>query len=422
MSMKQQTLVPGVVQEPATSLNRRLEAYWVEHGKGFNRVLAIGDAVEDGEIAWIGARIQQFKKVTRSFLQTLMRSEIDGAVEHPSGTEVIAEGTSRKGHLFSARQEGIDLEKEVARRLSVDTEKIVRISDQKFFMEGGVPVSANVIDQSVTLDALDETPQPVDTIKSIYKGMLGALGDTVAKNHKYLSAEDTRILYELDTFRQNHVRWASLTPDSCMMADESGKIGDAWIFVVPPSHSMMQTQKATHSMNYDNAGLNPYLSILPYNMTPRWAGLGVVHELSHLRDAVLGLEPLVGRTRDQYLEGEHRAYSIERSLAFAYSEGRLQQALETLVREALGQGDAMTAMKSFVNQRLPAISRSLDMCLEPQQPKSQSELGMRQGLYVMLLGFEIARQMSDGNALQQRSMEKGFIELIYEPTGNLPKQ
>lgn len=419
--MKNQTLSPGVVQQPIDSLNRG-EVYWVEQGKRIDRILAVGEAVEDGEISWTQARIQEFRKVHRTLLQKLMKTEID-SIDHPSGFEVVqADSAKRTGHLFTVRQDGIDLQKEVGRRMPMSGAKILRISDLKIVVEGeGVPVAANVIDQSVTLDALNDTPQPVEKMKGIYKGVLSSLGDIIAKNHKNLSAEDTKILYELDNFRKDRVKWATLTPESQMMADEPGKIGDAWIFVVPPGHSMMKTQQSTHAMNYDNAGLNPYLSILPHDMTHRWAGLGAVHELSHLRDAVLGIEPSRGRTRDQYLEGEHRAYSVERALAFAYSEGRLQQALESIVREALNKGDAMSAINSLVNERLPAISQSLNLCVEPQAARSKGELGVRQGLYAMLIGFEIARQVTGGEPVSTKSMEKGFIELMYEPTGHLPK-
>lgn len=421
MSMQPETFAPGVIQEPKSSLNPNLKAYWVPSGKNFDRVIAIGERVEDGEISWTQARIQNHAKVQRTLYQRLMKSEIDGSIDMPSGVEVIGEGSSRKGHLFTARQDGVDLQAEIGRRMSIEGATILTVSDQKVVIEGmGVPVAVNAMDQSMTLDHLSNNPHPVHEVKALYRGMLQTLPDTIVKNAKHLSSEDTRVLFQLEEFQRKRVRWASLTQDGGMMADEAGQVGNAWIFVVPPNNPLMQTQQETHSMNYDNNGINPYLSILPYDMAHRWAGLGLVHELSHLRDAVLKLEPRVGRTRDQYLEGEHRAYSVERALAFAYSEGRLQQTLEAIVSDALRQGDPMAAINSLVNQRLPAISRSLDMCLEPNQPKSQAELGVRQGLYVMLIGFEVARQTGDPASLKQR--EKSFIEFMYEPTGHLPKQ
>jgi hypothetical protein len=422
--MKPQIFAPGVVQEPATSLNPKLEAYWaqVEGKKEYNRVISTGTRIEDGEIAWTSARVQNFINVRRGFFQKLLKTEIDGSLHHPSGAEVISDETSpRQGHLFSLLTEQADLLSEVARRVKINPSAVIKISDQKVFMEGGVPVRVTVDAPGDASSHAEDKVLPVDKVKTQHRTVLDAIPDLIASSGAHLLLPDKQRLFELDTFRQDHVRWATLEENGIMRADESGKIGGAWMFVVPPGHPLLQTQPSMYSMNFDDTGLNPTLGVLPYGITDRWAALASIHELSHLRDAVLKIEPARGRTRAQYLEGEHKAYSVERALAFAFTQGRLQQALESVVSEALKQADTMSALNSLVNQRLPAIAQSLDTILEPNAPKSASEGALRRGLYLMLIGFEVARQMSSGNEEKQKNMEKGFIEHIYEPHGLLPK-
>lgn len=422
--MNLQKLATGVVREPRNSLSQNLEAYWLQHESDqYKRVLSIGKSVEDREISWTMARVDTYRKAERSMWQRILGKNVEGSIYHPSGIEVVQSDNKVRGHLFTAMQEGINLESEIAKRITHGNAKILKISDQKLFMEGGVPVAVHTKSQGATLDHLSDTPATVLETEQLYKSALSELQSLIAKCGDCLSNEDQNDLVQLDAFHRKRVRWASLTMDGGMIAQEAGKIGDAWIFVVPPKHEMMQTQQSVHAMNYDNSGNNPYLSILPYKLTPKWAGLAIVHELSHLRDAVLKIEPGEGRTRDQYLEGEHRAYSVERALAFAYSDGKLQTALQSIVRTALeNQDDAVPALKILVGERLPAICQSLDLALDPQEALSKQELSVRQGLYTMLIGFECARQVSNGNPARQKFLEKNFIEAIYNPTGLLPKE
>ncbi len=419
--MQNSTLNKGVVSEPADSLAPKREAYWVEKAGRFERIVASStETIDDQELSWVQARVTDFVRVQRSLYDRIMRTEIE-SIEHPSGFEVQRNGTPRNGFLMTAAPSA-NLMEETAKRVRLEQACLTQISAQKLFVEGAVPLRTHTIDQSVTLDRLENIELPVDRVEAVYRHAFDTLQNVLARRSDQFSVSDATLIYDLDRFRTQRVKWASLTPSGGMLAQEPGKIGDAWIFVVPPGHPMIKTQTAVHSMNVDNSGLNPYLSILPYDMTEKWASMAALHELSHLRDHVLGVESFEGKTRDQYLEGEHRAYSVERALAFAYSDGRLQQTLQTVVSKALQSADPMQALNALVNHELPGISQSLDQCIDPNPPKSQGELGVRQGLYVMLLGFEIARQTAQGNAEQQRHMEKGFIELIYEPTGHLPKK
>lgn len=421
--MQSPSLNAGVVSEARDPLSpRQSETYWVEKGQKCNRIVASSsETIDDEEISWTQARVTEFVRIQRTWMQSLMKKQIEGTILHPSGNEMKKNGAPRTGFLITAAL-GANLIEETSRRVPLDKACVTQISAEKLFLEGTVPVRIHAIDDSALLDSLHNVELPVEKIEQIYRHAFEVLPTVLNKRLDQFSDEDANLIYGLDEFRKKRVRWASLTPSGGMVAQESGRIGDAWIFVVPPSHSMMKTQPTVHAMNIDATGLNPYLSILPYDMTEKWACLGALHELSHLRDSVLGIEPKENRTRDQYLEGEHRAYSIERSLAFAYSNGRLQQTLQSIVATALARQNPVEALNALVNQQLSSIAQSLDQCIEPNHPRCLSELGVRQGLYKMLLGFEIAQQMAKGDPARQKALEKGFIELVYEPTGYLPKK
>lgn len=72
------------------------------------------------------------------------------------------------------------------------------------------------------------------------------------------------------------------------------------------------------------------LQIRPAEVTEVWAGLLLVHGLSHLQDVMRGaLGP--APTRGQVLQGEVRAYSRMLAAADPVAGGRLRPAIESLI-------------------------------------------------------------------------------------------
>lgn len=421
MHMPKEPLRPGVFAEADDPLAPKKEVYWVDKGNDAERIVVSSrEHVDDQEIAWAQARLTEFVRVQRTLMQRTLKTVIPDTMNHPSGHEMKNTSKTRQGYVMTAAPTA-DLMTEVGKRIKLDTANLIQISDKKVYVENSVPVKIHNIETAKILETLGNPELPVAQVEAVYRKVLETLPTIVTKHSDRMSAADQTAMFDLSNFRRDHVRWASLTEKGGMIAQEPGVMGGAWIFVVPPGNFMIQQQKATHSMNLDNAGINAYLSILPYAVSEKWAALGLVHELSHLRDYVLGIEPAKGRTRDQYLDGEHRAYSAERALAFAYSNGQLQSTLQSIVEKAMSQPDSVQALNALVNQELSSITQSLDQTVEPNPPKSLSEMGIRQGLYMMLLGFEMARQMAKGNDEAQKYFEKKFIEMIYEPLGVLPK-
>jgi hypothetical protein len=344
-------------------------------------------------------------------------------MQHPSGVDVVECGDSQKGFLFTCEQNGIDIVSAVKIRIPDDPQvKMIQISDAKLFVQGAVPIACHTIEQRTTAENLRTEDISQEGAESLYRHAFDTMMSVITKNERHLSSEAFELLSSLDTFRREKVRWASVTPNGGIISKDSGQIGDAWVFILPKGHFLYQEQKSVHSVHIDDSGLIPYLSILPQDMTAKWAMLGAVHELQHLSDIVLGVEPKRGETREQYLEGERRAYTVEIGLANAYSEGRLKAAFQQLVSNACKADDPILALNALVGERLPAIAQSIDQCMRVGLPKSIGELGVRQGLYAMLIGFEIANKLSENDVLRMKEMQRRFIEMIYEPLGVLPKR
>lgn len=430
-------------------LSPKAEVYWIERPDGFDRVSANRESVEDGEASWRKARITSYKRLVRTLLQSMFGSQAEGVLRHPEGFEVEKAGPTREGFIVTS-EAGKDIHDEVRRRLSDLVADITTLSASKVLIEGAEPAKMHQQETPATpvphaptvtapipfatgsnADSVFVAPSnpsvvPVNAelsvkqTEAIYRHAFEQLPHIVAKQSGVLDPRNAELLLELDRFRKERVRWASVMHDGALMAQESGTIGNAWIYVVPPNHWLEKQQHATLSAHMDDAGLNHVLSILSHDIHPTWAALAAAHELSHLRDGVLGIEPTKGRTRDQYLEGEHRAYSVERALALAMSGGRLQSALETIVTDTLRRPDPAIAINDLLNNRRLFIMQSLDPCLVPDAPRSPSEEGTRLGLYVMLLGFEFSGRFVRGGGMRRREAEKRFIESMYEPLGVLP--
>lgn len=412
-------LAENVTAEAIDPLSTKREAYWIAKGKKEStRVVALNqEVVNDQEVAWTQARITD--AVRRNLLQRLMKSDMGDTLFDPSGREMQAQSQGRKGFLFTLLQKGLDLESEVRSRMSGENPRIVKIADTKMLLEGAVPMMKHTKSGKELLAELGEAEVSVEEAEKMYRHSFGTIMDVVTKRSTSLTPESAQLLYELDLFRRDHVRWARVTPDNQLFSLEGGTMGDGWVYILPPGHPLREQQTTVHKVELDNAGLNVCLSILPAAMTGKWALLGAVHELQHFKDLVTGVEPKKGATREQFLAGEHRAFSVEAGLAHALAEVPLGPALEAYVQKAIRSSDPMRAIGELLNQQLSSVAQSVDQAMGAGKAKSAHEFGIRQALYQMLLGFELSKNRFPDNSTQRQEMEKRFIETVYVAHGHL---
>jgi len=137
---------------------------------------------------------------------------------------------------------------------------------------------------------------------------LGAACTTVPRASSSQVAAPQSISQITETIRLAYNRGFEL------LAQQSGDSRGAWMVVVPPGHEVLKRMVATLEVRIES---NPPLNVLlvkPESVSELWPGIVLSHELSHLMDRVYQTEPN-NPTRQQFLEGELRAYEIEQLAA-----------------------------------------------------------------------------------------------------------
>jgi hypothetical protein len=198
-----------------------------------------------------------------------------------------------------------------------------------------------------------------------------------------LSSEEARTAYAplvaLQVFREQHVRWAELR-DTMYYALESGQGIAAWLVVIPPGHPDLDSIPTTLSID-PTATIN-VARMKPQLLSPTWAGVALIHELSHLGDRALGLEPMMP-TRKQFLEGELRAYALEMMALDLLTAGKFSAGLTATLEQW------MPASVHEVIARVQPLDVGTEIALRLwagiDPAESDAERLVRRGLYVVAL-------------------------------------
>ncbi len=134
-------------------------------------------------------------------------------------------------------------------------------------------------------------------------------------------------LRALIRFRGENVAWAVID-DGHYRADENGSSNDGWLAVIPAGSCTARTMPATMLLDP-----NPSIAVVQIrqeDVSELWAGVFLVHELSHLFDRIRKIEP-PNPSRAQYLLGELRAYSLEVMAADLLSGGAIRRRLDEML-------------------------------------------------------------------------------------------
>ncbi len=215
------------------------------------------------------------------------------------------------------------------------------------------------------IPSLEEVRSSFDRGYEIIAGLVGA-------------NRDPRYAYvrELVSFRKAYVRWAEISGDA-YRALEDGSVGGAWLVVVPRDNALNESMTAALQVNEGDDFI--VLHIKQERISDQWAGLFLVHELSHLLDLLSGREP-PNAPREQFLIGELRACAAELTAARLFSDGSFEAEIDLLLEKLkpasmedlyrkLGETDA--------REFLP-----LDKALGGVNPESDVELSLRLGFYI----------------------------------------
>lgn len=253
-----------------------------------------------------------------------------------------------------------------------------------------------------------------EVIHKLYDSALTSLFDQVT-NEPSRTEPVIGMFIDLARFYRDHVCWAELRPDDSIHSLEAGQSVHAWMVAMSPGSSRARQQRQVLQADWFDGSYG--LFIRPAPVTSRWAGLLAVHEIEHLASMASGRETR-GQRRDPYLEGEVRAYSVERAAADILTGGHYSHA----VNRALAD-HGLTTIESVVRLNgtrvLDQITGKLDGVITVEEAVSTGEARLRGGLHLIAFGFALIDRIDIPSA-ESLKRKKAFIESLYLPLGVLP--
>jgi hypothetical protein len=226
------------------------------------------------------------------------------------------------------------------------------------------------------IDAAPRTPTENEPLVSQVRAAYNRGFDMVeasflqqAKNSPYSELE------KVITFRREMVRWAELRGEKFYTL-ESAPRNSVWL-VVPPGHHYVDEMIGALQI-YAKPELKTLL-IQPEKITDLWAGICLIHEISHLRDYYNGIEP-INPTRKQFLECEWRAHQLEFMAANLLSKGDIQKRVdEKLARwQPHSHKELIDKFRNINGDEY----MKLEEAMQSQRPMSKAEMGLREAFYL----------------------------------------
>lgn len=216
---------------------------------------------------------------------------------------------------------------------------------------------------------------------------------------------------QVKDFRQRWVRWAALD-GRAYRALEGGYTNGAWLVVVPPGHDMLAQMVATLQVRLE---VDPPLTVLlirPELVSERWAGIFMVHELSHLRDRLYELEPLTP-TREEFLQAEMRAYEVELLAASFLSQGEIERQMDALLVE--WKPSSPEDLVERVRHISAADLSLLEAAMQGPPAASRAESTLRGGFYIMAFSLRYARTLANGQEVMLATIDRLLRDTAAKP-------
>jgi len=184
------------------------------------------------------------------------------------------------------------------------------------------------------------------------------------------------LLWQLGQFRTQAVAWARLDGNRYLSINQ-GTLMPAWLVVVPPGSEALRRMRGT--LQLDPTATILVAQMAPEPVTPTWAGVFLMHQLSLLASYVQG--DTVGDSAAARIDLQ--ANYIELVAGDFVAQGRLLAAIDTIFArwEPQSPNEAV--------RRITTADRSLLLTLQAtvsrESPRSNAEAELRGGFAVVAM-------------------------------------
>ncbi|AKC86626.1 hypothetical protein [Pseudoxanthomonas suwonensis] len=195
--------------------------------------------------------------------------------------------------------------------------------------------------------------------------------------------------------------WGRITADGSIVAIDPGRRDGVWGLVLDRGHPLLAVPMPTLT-TLDLDGIHA-VRIRPDPMTGPWAGVFLVHELSHVLDQRDGV------ARDPACRAEFSAYVAERQYYDLANAGRLSTELDRTI-DLLGLRHPQDVVRLFVTdaERLGDALAALELRLGEPPAASAAEREMRDGFYYVSLVDRLGARTGLADAERCAGMEEAM--------------
>lgn len=219
-----------------------------------------------------------------------------------------------------------------------------------------------------------DATQAVEHHRDAVASALRAIDEAEARDKTIIPDRLLRIRREIAPL----LSWGVIRDDDRMIAVHPGRRDGVWGFVIEPGHpAMTESFPTLTSLTLD--GIQT-IRIRPDRMSPRWSGIFMVHEFSHVLDA------RDGGSDTSTCASEFAAYVVERQYYDLTNGDRLSEGLDRVIDalELKHPRDVVALYLSDADRLAQAIT-TLEHALEEPAEASVAEREMRDGFYYVSL-------------------------------------
>jgi hypothetical protein len=240
-----------------------------------------------------------------------------------------------------------------------------------------------------------------------YRSGIANIMETVPGDPDGSSGPSRRLNEYKSIYKQ--LGWSRIDRDNRIYALTPGRVPGYWVSFIEPDHPGLKTRG---SMLHVELNERKFVSVIvrPDKITARWAGIFLVHELSHAREDLEKGGPDGDASECSAYDLEKTAYSHVTGNAF---DGALDEVLNAHAiedaKELLGQGAV----------RISGQLQEIDQKMNEEPGQSSAEMEMRHGFYLMAMVLRLSERAGDDAGAKVKKVNEAIANYsMFDKKGN----
>ena len=194
-----------------------------------------------------------------------------------------------------------------------------------------------------------------------------------------------------------NLSWSYVRKDNVIISLTTGKVSDYWVSFIDLNHPALETRGPTlNSMKNNDLVLTV---ICPDKLSPRWAGIFLVHEFAHLKEYMVH-----GYLNNE--ESEFNAYTLEKIAVNHITGNRFDEVLKDINnKHKIMDGSQLVEMHMNDRKRINSLFLEIDNKLGEEKGQSIAELEMRYSFYLMSLILRLSEMNNENSEITARKVK-----------------